>query len=303
MRHIFGQQFEFGLDYLQLLYLYPTQKLPALLLVSNANRTGKTTFVNFLADIFGENARVLTNEDLNSRFNAYYANGLIAAIDEANIKSSGDVNKVKSLITSKTLFVEAKGADRYTIQNNLHIIGCSNDTQAAILIDKNDRRFWVRDVGVPTKHDVLLPEKMQHEIPAFLDFLIKRKLSSPNEDRLYFKPEKLATDALRRIVAHSETTIHSEEKDLAELVMSLMDRTNQNEVSLTLGDMQKLASNGRMNLSTRQIRLILVNWFADGPINSSFTSFLDEEGKILTKQVNRKGRYYCFTRSLLIDKL
>ena len=32
--HIFGEQYELGMDYLQLLYLYPIQKLPILLLVS-----------------------------------------------------------------------------------------------------------------------------------------------------------------------------------------------------------------------------------------------------------------------------
>ena len=34
VRHIFGEQYELGMDYLQLLYLQPIQKLPILLLVS-----------------------------------------------------------------------------------------------------------------------------------------------------------------------------------------------------------------------------------------------------------------------------
>ena len=34
VRHIFGEQYELGMDYLQLLYLQPVQKLPILLLVS-----------------------------------------------------------------------------------------------------------------------------------------------------------------------------------------------------------------------------------------------------------------------------
>lgn len=40
------------LDYLQLLYLYPIQKLPILLLVSEERNTGKSTFLNFLKAIF-----------------------------------------------------------------------------------------------------------------------------------------------------------------------------------------------------------------------------------------------------------
>jgi hypothetical protein len=52
LRHIFGEQLEMGLDYLQLLYLKPLTKLPIILLVSNERNTGKTTFLNFLKAIF-----------------------------------------------------------------------------------------------------------------------------------------------------------------------------------------------------------------------------------------------------------
>ena len=41
VEHIFGEQYELGMDYLQLLYLYPVQKLPILLLVSEERNTEK----------------------------------------------------------------------------------------------------------------------------------------------------------------------------------------------------------------------------------------------------------------------
>ena len=43
IRHIFGEQYELGMDYLQLLYLQPVQKLPILLMVSEERNTGKST--------------------------------------------------------------------------------------------------------------------------------------------------------------------------------------------------------------------------------------------------------------------
>ena len=52
VEHIFGEQYEFGMDYLQLLYLRPIQKLPILLLVSEERNTGKSTFLNFLKPCF-----------------------------------------------------------------------------------------------------------------------------------------------------------------------------------------------------------------------------------------------------------
>lgn len=52
LHHIFGEQYELGMDYLQLLYLQPIQKLPILLLVSEERNTGKSTFLNFLKALF-----------------------------------------------------------------------------------------------------------------------------------------------------------------------------------------------------------------------------------------------------------
>ena len=64
--HIFGEQYELGMDYLQLLYLKPVQKLPILLLVSEERNTGKTTFLNFLKALFQDNVTFNTNEDFRS---------------------------------------------------------------------------------------------------------------------------------------------------------------------------------------------------------------------------------------------
>lgn len=73
IHHIFGEQFELGMDYMQLLYAKPTQKLPILLLVSEERNTGKTTFLNFLKAVFEDNVTFNTNEDFRSQFNADWA--------------------------------------------------------------------------------------------------------------------------------------------------------------------------------------------------------------------------------------
>ena len=56
--HIFGEQYELGMDYLQLLYLCPVQKPPILLLVSEERNTGKSTFLNFLKAVFQKQRNV-----------------------------------------------------------------------------------------------------------------------------------------------------------------------------------------------------------------------------------------------------
>lgn len=70
VRHIFGEQYELGIDYLQLLYLQPVRKLPVLLLVSEERNTGKSTFLNFLKAVFQNNVTFNTNEDFRSQFNS-----------------------------------------------------------------------------------------------------------------------------------------------------------------------------------------------------------------------------------------
>lgn len=81
VEHIFGEQYELGMDYLQLLYLYPIQKLPILLLVSEERNTGKSTFLNFLKAIFQNNVTFNTNEDFRSQFNSDWAGKLLIMVD------------------------------------------------------------------------------------------------------------------------------------------------------------------------------------------------------------------------------
>ena len=80
--HIFGEQYNLGLDYLQLLFLQPLQKLPILLLVSEERNTGKSTFLNFLKAVFGDNVTFNTNEDFRSQFNSDWAGKLLIVVDE-----------------------------------------------------------------------------------------------------------------------------------------------------------------------------------------------------------------------------
>jgi hypothetical protein len=50
--HIFGDQLEYGLDYLKILLEIPMQMLPILCLVSTERNTGKTTFLKSYKDVF-----------------------------------------------------------------------------------------------------------------------------------------------------------------------------------------------------------------------------------------------------------
>ena len=112
VRHIFGEQYELGMDYLQLLYLQPVQKLPILLLVSEERNTGKSTFLNFLKAFFQNNVTFNTNEDFRSQFNSAWAGKLLIVVDEVLLNRREDSERLKNLSTTLSYKVEAKGKDR-----------------------------------------------------------------------------------------------------------------------------------------------------------------------------------------------
>ena len=99
VEHIFGEQYELGMDYLQLLYLKPTQKLPILLLVSEERNTGKSTFLNFLKAMFQENV----------------TGKLMIVVDEVLFNRREDSERLKNLSTAHSYKMEAKGKDRYEV--------------------------------------------------------------------------------------------------------------------------------------------------------------------------------------------
>ena len=122
--HIFGEQYELGMDYLQLLYLYPIQKLPILLLVSEERNTGKSTFLNFLKLLFQNNVTFNTNEDFRSQFNSDWAGKLLIVVDEVLLNRREDSERLKNLSTTLSYKVEAKGKDRAMLQQR--VLACNH---------------------------------------------------------------------------------------------------------------------------------------------------------------------------------
>ena len=104
VEHIFGEQYELGMDYLQLLYLYPVQKLPILLLVSEERNTGKSTFLNFLKAVFQNNVTFNTNEDFRSQFNSDWAGKLLIMVDAGETRCW--VRKIVPLKSDDTDFLQ-----------------------------------------------------------------------------------------------------------------------------------------------------------------------------------------------------
>ena len=239
IRHVFGEQYELALDYIQLLYLKPKQSLPIIVLVSAENGTGKSTFCQVLQRLFGANAVELSNEILENRFNSFYVDKLLVYVEETMIDKAKNFDKLKSISTGELTAMEAKRKDAKCTPTYCKFILCSNDENRPFYIPQQDTRCWVRKVpvlpdGAGGKDFKIL---CYNEIPAFLHYLQHRQLSTKCEDRLWFNRHLLITEAWRKIVRGCLPLL---DKSVVELLTEIMDTTGDVELRYTATDLCKM---------------------------------------------------------------
>jgi hypothetical protein len=204
------KEVDLGLDYVQLLYQRPQQMLPILCLVSKENNTGKTTFGKWLRCVFTQNVAIVGNADLANDFNGHWAGKLVVVCDETKIDKLVVVEKIKSLSTSDKVFINQKGKDQNEIEFFAKFILNSNNEENFIYASDEDVRYWIRKVPVIQDLFIGMLDEMKDEIPCFLNYLDKRKLATENMHRAWFYPELIKTDALKKVISFSRSTVEKE---------------------------------------------------------------------------------------------
>lgn len=302
MRHIFGDQIEIGLDYFSLMYLKPLQLLPVLCLTSTVRSTGKTTFLNWLKGVFGKNMTLNTNDDFRSQFNSDWANKSIIAVDEVLLDRREDSERIKNLSTAKSFKSEAKGKDRSEIEFFGKFILCSNNEFNFIAIDFEEIRFWVRKInpfeGVLRENINKLPELLYSEIPAFLDYIINRPLSTTRNSRMWFAPEQINTEALQRLKFSNRSKI---EREIINYLKVVMETESVDTLCYSAYDITRLLQNNYSKTDLTGISHILKNKWSlkPTPNSNAYTRYsLCADGTIFTEKA--KGRYYEFKKTFLI---
>lgn len=299
MRHIFGEQIELGLDYMQLLYMQPTQKLPILLLVSEERNTGKTTFLNFLKAVFQDNATFNTNEDFRSQFNADWAGKLLIVVDEVLLCRREDSERLKNLSTAQTYKVEAKGKDRQEVNFFAKFVLCSNNELFPVIIDVGETRYWVRKVMRLENDDTNFLQKLKEQVPAFLYYLQHRQLSTTKDSRMWFAPALIRTEALDRIMQSNRD--HTE-IDIIELLRTIMESQNVDKVSFIPQDLLPLLSLNGVKVELWHIRKVVKElWrLKPAPNALSYTTYqYDYSRPSKFGTINRVGRFYTVTKEFL----
>lgn len=297
LKHIFGKQLELGLDYLQLLYSKPTQVLPILCLVSKERVTGKTTFLKWLKNIFENNLTYLINDDFSSQFNSDWTNKLLICIDEVLFNKEELTERIKYLSTTNFNKLEAKGKDKREVEFFGKFILCSNNEDNFIKIDSDETRFWVLKIPSLRKEETSFLDHLEKEIPAFLNHLHIRKLSTRHKTRMWFSAEEIKTDDLENLMQNNRNRV---EKELASMILSAMETFEVDEIDLCPLDALQVLSRTRVKTDLTQLRQILKkDWKLTNQDNSlTYKKIIiwQEGGLGLTDAI---GRYYTVRKSFL----
>lgn len=211
LKHIFQEHFHLSLQYFKVLYDYPMQPLPIIVLVSEDNKTGKSTFINFIKMIFGENAISISPHDLTDTFNDSYATKNLILIDETFFEKKSATDKLKYLTTAQHITVSTKFVQKYSIPFFGKIIMCTNKERDFTQIEEKETRFWVRKVPeISVKKNTNILNDLFDEIPKFLKYLNQMPAVDTKQDRLVFTEQQTHTVFLDHVKEESKVSLHKE---------------------------------------------------------------------------------------------
>jgi hypothetical protein len=237
LNHVFGEQVNLGLKYMKLLYENPCQILPVLSLVSTERETGKTTFLNYIQMLFGENSTLINPSDLMSSFNDSYATKNIIMIDETVIEKQHIVEKLKSLATAKTISVSQKFVQHYSVPFFGKIIVCTNKETDFMRIDDEEIRFWIRKINpIIGKKNTNIENDLFNEIPKFLKYLEQLPEIDLSNSRMVFTQDEIKTDSLELIKKESKNGLR---KEIEMYIEDFFNNSDCNEFEATAKDIKE----------------------------------------------------------------
>jgi len=185
--------------------------LPILSLVSEDRITVKTTFMNWIQMIFGDNSVSINPETITNQFNATYAIKNIILIDETVMEKSTGVEKLKSIATAKSVTINQKHVQGYTVPFFGKIIMATNKERDFMRIDRKEVRFWIRKIApIQGKKNIKIEEDLFEEIPKLLRYLADLPPLDFTKSRMLFTDEEIQTKQLFEVKQESKSWLHKE---------------------------------------------------------------------------------------------
>lgn len=289
MEHVFGEQYEQGIKYMQWLYRAPKQILPILVLASKDRKTGKTTFINWINQIFGANATIINPSDLTSDFNGSYAGSNIIAIEETMLDKNTSIEKLKSITTAKYISVNKKHVDHYKVPFFGKVIIATNNVTNFARIDDEEIRFWTRLIPTIQYENLDIEDDLVREIPAFLNHLLELPMPEV-KSRMGLAFEEIQNDVLDEVKKESKPTLF---KEIMLAVMDYFDKEEmEDELKITLSELKSYFFPHDRQYNQAYIKKILIDHF-------HFPVVMDLQRYVpLTGGDKKRGRPYVFKRDM-----
>ena len=316
-RHDF-ENWQLGMDYVQMLYQNPSQKLPILCLVSRENSTGKSTFGFFLREFLGANTAIVGNADISNDFNAHWVTKNVVVVDEAKIDKQAVVEKLKMLSTARKVTMNAKGKDHVELDCFLKIIFITNNEENFITATEEDQRYWVNKIPKLRNDDPDIMDRIVNEIPSFMSLLNHRKLMTEKCSRMWFDFNLLRTDALRLVIRYSEPTII---KEIKQGLKDLFLDTGVDKIMMTAEVIMKELLGGSKKYERNYLHTILKDkmkvlqyhmWMVETrdkeydteeeAIAAAEVLFPDHQGHMLLAKLSRKYKPCRYAYPTFIEK-
>jgi hypothetical protein len=297
MAHVFGDQIELGYQYMKVLYEFPKQILPVLVLVSKERQTGKTTFLNWLDMIFGNNYVMVTPDDVTNSFNSTYAYKNIIGIDEAVVDRVTAVEKVKSIATAKTMTVNEKMVAQYRIPFFGKLVITTNRESDFMKVDSEEIRFWVRKLNeIPANRlTVDYEQRLIDEIPFFLKYLTDKIQVNFGKSRMVFTSDQISNNELETVKKESFSGLR---KEITVLVQEFFkENPDQKEFYATLKDLKNKWFDRDSRISTHYLKKVMQDEIKMNPSEKliRYLAF-DRSGS------SSPGTPYLFKREDFIEK-
>ena len=198
--------------------------------------------------------------------------------------------------------MEAKGKDRNEISFFAKFVLCSNNESLPVIIDEGETRYWVRKISSLQSDDTDFLRKLIAEIPAFLFHLQGRTLSTQQKSRMWFAPEQIATDALRKIIRCNRNRL---EVELSELFLEIMENTQTDSLQFCLNDALSLLQCNHVKAEKHLVRKTVQDcWkLQPAPNGLTYTTYeYNYNNGCQYSPIKRVGRFYTITRDKLNGK-
>jgi hypothetical protein len=304
LQHIFGEQYELGLELCWVWRNRPKQATPGLALPGDED-SGKTTFADWLSMVYG-NVNTITMTQLTNNENVYVRDCQFIVIEETsgkdqrNMSAQEIVDKLKPMVTqtgkklpSKKLYENSTEVDYYG-----HVLILSNDI-SPIQMKGESTRWWVRYVRKPKEHQRItnFVELLKQEVGPFLYYLDNEFMPTRTEskERLWFNPNEYWTMDKDTAIANNNSKLYTAIKEC------LLEWFDDNDEEACYFDQTSLwdAIKDDVQCSKYDVRDCLINEFRWGPpaekrknVTDSLTQKIGQ-----TPRPSRKMKYWAIDRN------